>query len=105
MDGVSEETAKRVLKVAPSYDLRLNELGQYRFQLFRSYGGRWKVVPRTATREAILRGYHEALRHVAGQGLYEVVRKDYWWPQLRVDCLICAKQCPGCRSERARFDR
>ena len=40
---------------------------------------------------------------MAGKGLYEAVRRDYWWPCLRYDCLVTAGECPGCRQEQKRF--
>ena len=46
MPGISEETAKRVLELAPMYKVKLHDLHGYRFQLFHFGRGSWKVVPR-----------------------------------------------------------
>ena len=95
---------QRVLRTALGFEMRLHDLGGYHFQLFHFGRGKWKVVPLVDWRELILLDYHEALHHMAGSGLYEAVRKDYWWPSLHVDCITFAEQCPGCGLERTHFN-
>ena len=54
LSGIYEETAKRVLELAPRFEIRLHDLQGYRFQLFHFGCGKWKVVPRVLKRDSIL---------------------------------------------------
>ena len=52
--GVSKEIAKRVLELAPMYEVKLHDLHGYHFQHFHFGHRSWKVVPRVGTRNRVL---------------------------------------------------
>ena len=54
LPGISEENTKRVLELAPLFEIRLHDLSRYRFQLFHFGRGKWKVVPRVSKLDSIL---------------------------------------------------
>ena len=71
--------------------------------------GRWCVVVPTGRREALIKEAHDGRfsGHFAEKKIFELLRRQYWWPGMRADvrrycrsCLVCASRKGQSRSIR-----
>ena len=60
-------------------------------------------VPAVCRRRQLLENAHVNLKHCDARTLFVTMRREFWWPQLRIDCVRVVGVCLGCQAERSTF--
>ena len=63
-------------------------------------GDAWKlVVPKGSMRQRILREVHDSVLsgHLGRDRTEELLRRQYWWPNLHGDVAKYVRTCPKCQ--------
>ena len=81
-------------------------LGKYAWQdgkLYMLVGDQYLEYPPVGVRLLILEQYHHELVHIGSDKLYARIGEEYYWPELKKDCLQYVASCISCQLQQAKF--